>query len=404
MHHQLILRNATLQDGSTADVHIDGAVITRVGSPIPESTADEELDLSGHILTPALVEPHAHLDKAFLADRVENSSGDLMGAIIGLQNIRQTVTHADIVNRATRAAVLLSQNGVTRVRTHVDITLEGGLTPLRALLETKALCSRFIDIQVAALIEWPITGSMGANHRALARDAISEGVDVIGGCPHLDTNPTEAVAILLQLAVDNNLPLDLHADENVRPESNDLETLSNLMLRDNITLLANASHCVSLAAHTSDKAQRIAHKVAAASISVTALPQTNLFLQERGVNTQASRAIAPLHLLQKEGVLVALGADNLQDPFNLMGRGDPLEIASLGVLASHLTPSNAYDMVSLNSHRVVTGQPIALSEGQLADLVAIPATNVREAIAMGPPDRHVVYGGVVITNQKRNIK
>jgi hypothetical protein len=42
--------------------------------------------------------------------------------------------------------------------------------------------------------------------------------------------------------------------------------------------------------------------------------------------------------------------------------------------------------------------------GQRADLVAIPATNVREAIAMGPPDRHVVYGGVVVTNQKRNIK
>jgi hypothetical protein len=40
----------------------------------------------------------------------------------------------------------------------------------------------------------------------------------------------------------------------------------------------------------------------------------------------------------------------------------------------------------------------------VANLIAIPATNVREAIAMGPPDRFVVYGGVVISDQKRNIK
>lgn len=404
MHKQLILRNATLTDGSVVDVYIDGGIITYVGLPEPHATADQEVDLSGHLLTPSLAEPHAHLDKAFLADRIVNNTGDLMGAIIGLQNIRHTVTHDDIVHRATAAATLLSQNGVTHVRTHVDVTLDGGLTPLRALMKTKSLCAGFIDIQVAALIEWPITGVEGADHRALARDAISEGIDVVGGCPHLDTNPSEAVAILLQLAADNNLPLDLHADENLRPESNDLETLADMMLRDGIRLPANASHCVSLATRTEDDVRRVAQKAAAACISVTALPLTNLFLQERGVHTGASRAIAPLHLLQDEGVLVALGADNLQDPFNLMGRGDPFEVASLAVIASHLTPINAYNLVTTHSHQVIRAIAPTVTEGQTADLVATRATNVREAIAMGPPDRQVVYGGVVITNQKRNIK
>lgn len=404
MHNQLVLRNATLTDGSVVDVHIDGGIISHVGPSEPHATADQEVDLSGHLLTPSLAEPHAHLDKAFLADRIVNSTGDLMGAIIGLQNIRHTVTHDDIVHRATAAARLMSQNGVTHVRTHVDVTLDGGLTPLRALMRTKALCAGFIDIQVAALIEWPITGAEGADRRALARDAISEGIDVIGGCPHLDTNPSEAVAILLQLAADNNLPLDLHADENLRPESNDLETLADMMLHDGIRLPVNASHCVSLATRTEDDVRRVAQKAASAGISVTALPLTNLFLQERGIHTKASRAIAPLLLLQDEGVLVALGADNLQDPFNLMGRGDPFEVASLAVIASHLTPTNAYDMIAAHSHQVIRAIAPTVSQGQVANLVATRATNVREAIAMGPPDRHVVYGGVVITNQKRNIK
>jgi cytosine deaminase len=404
MHSQLILRNATLLDGSIVDVHIDGQFISRVGGFEPDSTADQVVDLSGHLLSPSLAEPHAHLDKAFLADRVLNTTGDLMGAIIGLQNIRHTVTYDDIVNRATDAAILLSTQGVTHVRTHIDITLEGGLVPLAALLKTKELCAGFIDIQIAGLIEWPITGRDGADHRALAHDAISQGLDVIGGCPHLDSDPNDATEILLRMAIDNNLPLDLHADENLRPESNDLERLADLILRDNIHVQANASHCVSLTTRTTSQVQEIAHKVASASISITALPLTNLFLQDRGIHTQASRAIAPIQLLQHEGVLVCLGADNLQDPFNLMGRGDPLEVACLGVLASHLNPLSAYDMVSVNAHQVIRATSSNVQSGQRADLVAIPATNVRQAIAMGPPDRQVVYGGVVITNQKRNIK
>ncbi len=52
-----------------ADVRLDGAVIDAVG---PASTsaaaAPTTVDLTGYVLLPAAVEPHAHLDKAFLAD------------------------------------------------------------------------------------------------------------------------------------------------------------------------------------------------------------------------------------------------------------------------------------------------------------------------------------------------
>jgi cytosine deaminase len=43
---------------------------------------------------------------------------------------------------------------------------------------------------------------------------------------------------------------------------------------------------------------------------------------------------------------VAGGADNLQDPFNVVGRADPLETAALLVMAGHLDPATAYDLVA----------------------------------------------------------
>lgn len=405
MASSILFTNAQLIDGSTVDIATDNGLIAWIGptnsSPVVSTT---NVNLNGYVLSSAFVEPHAHLDKAFLADRISNPDGDLMGAIKGLEEVRTTITHQDIVERATRAVKLMSQNGVTSIRTHADTTLSGGLSSVLALLEVKKNCAHFIDIQVAMLLEWPVTGAAGKERQALAREAVSAGVDVVGGCPHLDPDPRGAVEFLLALAIDAHLPLDLHADENMRTDSSDLEHLADIVIRDNVSHQMNASHCVSLSTRSEADIDLIAAKVATAGITITALPQTNLFLQERGVSTKPARAITPVHRLQQAGVVVAAGADNLQDPFNLVGRGDPLEIASLLMVSAQVTALQALQMVSSNAHTAVHGVTSSLAVGEPADFTAIPATNLRESIAMGPPDRIVVYGGVVIDNQIRNRK
>jgi cytosine deaminase len=398
------LASVSLLGQDSVDVDIVDQRISAITPAGSTPSVKEVFDLSGHLLVPGFVEPHAHLDKAFLADRIQNPAGDLIGAIQGLEAVRDSITFDDIVKRAVMAAQLMSRNGVTSVRTHADTTADGGLTSVLALLEVKRLCSSFIDIQVAMLLGWPVTGNEGKHIRSLAQQAIEAGVDVVGGCPHLDERPHEAVEYFLQLAIDNNLPLDLHADENLREASNDLEYLADLMLANNVQHQVAASHCVSLSVQSKSVIKRTAEKVAQAGICVTALPHTNLFLQGRELISSVPRAIAPVSVLRKAGVTVAAGADNIQDPFNPIGRADPLETASLMVLAAHQSPVDAIDMVSAAASQVVHNRHSVIAVGEFANLVAIPASNIREAIAMGPPDRFVVYGGVVISNQKRNIK
>lgn len=400
----LRLTSVTLPQKGKVDIDIADQTISAINPAGSTPYIGESFDLNGHIAVPSFVEPHAHLDKAFLADRIQNPSGDLLGAIQGLEAVRHTITFEDIVQRAVTTAQLMSQNGVTSIRTHADTTIDTGLTSVLALLEAKRLCAPFIDIRVSMLLGWPVTGANGAESRALARDAVAAGVDVVGGCPHLDPNPHEAIDYFLQLALDNSLPLDLHADENLRSTSDDLEYLADLILADNVRHQVSASHCVSLSVQSESDIQRTAEKVARAGITVTALPHTNLYLQGRGMNSSVPRAIAPVTVLRRAGVVVAAGADNIQDPFNLMGKADPLETASLMVMAAHQSPDDALQMVTTSATQVVHGHFSTIEVGERANLVAIPASNVREAIAMGPPDRFVVYGGVVISHQKRNIK
>jgi cytosine deaminase len=82
---------------------------------------------------------------------------------------------------------------------------------------------------------------------------------------------------------------------------------------------------------------------------------------------------------------VAAGADNLQDPFNPVGRGDALETAGLMITVGHLLPEEAMATVTTEARHVL-GLP---TTGEI-DRVAIKAGSIREAIAFAPPHRVVI--------------
>jgi len=354
------------------------------------------------IKLPMLVEPHAHIDKAFLAERVRNETNDLMGAIVALDAARESITQADTHERAVRALRMYAANGVSTVRTHADVTLANGLESLEALMAAKRDCAGIIDVQVAMLLSWPITGPGSTGLRALAERAIAAGADVVGGCPHLDDDPAGAVEYLHSLAAGSGLPLDLHADENLDPASRDLELLADLMLRTGSDVSAVASHCVSLSMRPESEQRMVARKAAAAGISVVCLPQTNLYLQANGIRTAPPRALAPVRVLLEEGVNVCAGGDNLQDPFNPMGRADPLEAANLLVTVAHLSAEEALECVTGSASRAI-GARDAGTTGTASPHLSVRATTVREALATGAPDRRVEAPGPS-AGHKRNRK
>ncbi len=117
--------------------------------------------------------------------------------------------------------------------------------------------------------------------------------------------------------------------------------------------------------------------------------------------TATPRALTAIKSLKDAGVLVAAGADNVQDPFNLVGRSDPLETASLLILAAHETPESAYEMVSVNARKAMGLDKADVSPGSLADFVAIDATSLRGAIADAPMSRKVFKGGVLISSSQQ---
>jgi cytosine deaminase len=391
----LLLGGVRLATGQVVDVRLRGQKIEAVGAPGTLPPTAERLDLSGYLLLPAPAEPHAHFDTALTADRIPNPTGDLAGAITAWLDYQGLVSRDDFVARATEAALLGLANGTTAVRTHVGIYETVGIKAVEALLEVRERLRDLVDLQLVALTV-QLTGPECANLRAMLRAAMESGADVVGGCPHLDPLPIAYHDLTLSLAAEFGRPIDLHTDETLDAKVLYLPHFAALVATTGFPYGTTASHCVSLGVQPPERAAEVAAQVAAARIAVVCNPQTNLFLQARGQHSGPVRGLTALRPLLAAGATVAAGGDNLRDPFNVVGRADPLETASLLITAGHLTPEEAYAAVSTGARAAMGLPEVQVAPGFPAELLAVQAASLGEAIA-GGTSRVVIHRGTVVS-------
>jgi cytosine deaminase len=257
-----------------------------------------------------------------------------------------------------------------------------------------------MDLQLVALVGVPT--DVGLLHEALVR-----GIDVVGGCPHLDADPVGCIDKTVAVAADRGLPIDLHMDETLDRQALWVRHLARVVAAGGLGDRAGshggehgpgatASHCVSLGMQDETTQSIVAAEVAAAGVAIVTLPQTNLFLQARGTTMAPPRGLTALRPLLDAGATLAGGADNLQDAFNTVGRGDPLETAALLVMAGHLSPSEAYAAVTTGARRALGLPPVDIAPGAPAELLAVRAPSVRAAVADAPADRMVFAKGRLV--------
>src|SRR5690606_11669995 len=173
-------------------------------------------------------------------------------------------------------------------------------------------------------------------------DVAARGVDVIGGCPHIASDPRAETSRMLDLAERLGLPVDLHADEQTGlPPSDaglDIVDLAEQVLARGLQQRVTASHCVRLGMLPPDRLARVLDVAARAGLGIVTLPITNLYLQGRDATHAAPRGIAAVRQILDAGIPLAAGGDNLRDPFNPAGRADPFEPTSPLLSAAHPRP------------------------------------------------------------------
>src|SRR5258707_11110371 len=159
----ILVRNVAL--GGTqglSDIGIANGKFVSIRQGTAASPATLTLDAEGRMAVPGFVEPHIHLDKGLISERAPvNISGTLTEAIEILWEIKRNYTVDEIADRASRVLSRALENGISRLRTHVDVDPIGGTRPAQGLIRARGRFPDLIDIQIVAFPQEGIVKSPG---------------------------------------------------------------------------------------------------------------------------------------------------------------------------------------------------------------------------------------------------
>ncbi len=347
-------------------------------------------------LTP-LVEPHAHLDKCYSAAAFPNYDGTMAAALALNQAEHQQRRQEAVRRRAERALQRAWRQGLRAIRSHIDSVGPGARPSWEALLELRRHWADRLELQLVALASvahWRTPEGVELARWVADRGGLLGGV--IGPPYAAGPGDRQGLEALLRLAEQLGCGVDLHVDEAERQPGRGVALVVAAARRIGTTVPITCSHASSLALLGERAQRRLAEQLAAAGIAVVALPTTNAWLLgRRPGRTPLLRPQAPIHELQRAGVAVAVGGDNVQDPWFPGGDFDPIELLRFSVMAAHLHP---WRRLGLAPFTTAAARVLGLAwDGLLrcggpADLVVLAASSWPELLARSPR-RRVLRGG-----------
>src|SRR5438034_558668 len=264
----------------------------------PESR--QSIDLGGTLVTPALVEPHIHLDAVLTVGEPRyNETGSLFEGIAIWADRVKSLTVDDVKQRVRTVLRWQLANGVQFVRSHVDVC-DPELKAVRALTELRKEIGDQITLQ---LVAFPQQGIMSFDDgENLMREAIDLGVDVVGAIPHFELTREygeQSIKFAFALASNKGLRVDIHCDETDDDQSRFVEVMAAETIRLGMGGRVTASHTTAMHSYNNAYAYKLINNLKRAQMHMV----TNPF--DAPSEMDAIRLIAPRKLVLRGGKIVA---------------------------------------------------------------------------------------------------
>lgn len=380
-------------DGLVAVRLIEQQGLIAAIEPFEAAATNELLPLA---LTP-LLEPHGHLDKAFSWPQAPNLDGTMAAAIAANLAEHQLRSAELVLQRAGRALEQGWRYGLRAIRSHVDAHGPVGRLSWEVLEGLRRQWAGRLELQLVAMAPLGHWATPAGREQA---SLVAASGGLLGGAlgPPFEIGPAErdGLEALLRLADGLGCGVDLHVDEADDAPGRGVALLLAAMRRLRITIPVTCSHASSMGLLAPAACAAMAEQLAEAGVVVVALPLTNHWLLgRRPGQTPSRRPLAPIRQLQRAGVAVAVGGDNVQDPWYPGGDGDPLETLRQAVPAAQLHPWRRQDLAAFTT---VPARLLGLAwdgvlrPGAPADLVLLAASGWPELLGRSP-ERRVLRGG-----------
>jgi cytosine deaminase len=381
----MILVNARLPEGDFADVEIADGLIAALHPPGTAHHAVERIDLAGALLLPAFVDGHIHLDKTHWgAPRLPHVEGRSVRERIAAERVARHRVALPIEARASALIRTLIMNGTTCVRSHVDIDNDVGLANLEAVMRVREAYREWIDIQLVAFPQSGVTTEKGAPD--LLASALLAGADLVGGLDPagFDNDVKGQLDIVFGLAEAFGKEIDIHLHDGGETGAAELCDIAARTVAVGMQGRVAVSHAFALGSIAPALFEKTADALARAEVAImTSCPP--------------SAPVPPVRALRARGVTVFAGSDNIRDCWSPYGNGDMLDrvaiIAERHEMFMDRELEDAFALTTSEADKALGHPRRELRAGAAADLVAVEAASVADAVLDRPPRKLVVRAG-----------
>ncbi|KAI0157032.1 Metallo-dependent hydrolase [Hypoxylon sp. FL1284] len=324
---------------------------------------------SPKLILPPLCHPHIHLDKAFIltsncpapgthpdySDLIPDT-GSFSEALSNTSSAKQRYTEGDLYLRGSQLLASSFKQGVTSLRTFIELDHVTGELPLIVALRLKSDFAHLLEIQLCAFAQDPLfsTANGDANRSILSsllRDHASS-LQALGTTPYVEESREASLQNIdwaITTALRHNLHLDFHLDYNLNPPTSVAQplTFSVIQLLQKHDWLGRADksktivlgHCTQLTVLPNPELQMFAEIIIKSSLPIhfVGLPTSDMFMMGRPDSANVSAQVRPRATLQVPsmikdlGLSACIGVNNVGNAFTPFGSGDPLQMASYGV-------------------------------------------------------------------------
>jgi cytosine/creatinine deaminase len=366
-----------------------------------EAEARQVLDLGGALVTPALVEPHIHLDAVLTVGEPRyNLSGSLVEGIAIWAERGNLLTVDDVKRRVRTVLRWQLANGVQFVRSHVDVC-DPELRAVRALTELRQEIGDQMQLQLVAFPQQGIMSFDGGED--LMRRAVDMGVDVVGAIPHFELTREygeRSVKFAMGLAAEKGLRVDIHCDETDDDHSRFVEVMAAETIRLGMGGRVTASHTTAMHSYNNSYASKVISNLKRAQMHMITNPLDNSTLQGRFDGYPIRRGHTRFKELLAAGVNTCIGHDSVMDPWYPLGYADPLQaafvLAHYGQMSGRDELTTLIDMITKNPASALGLERYGLEPGCRADLCVFAAPTEMDAIRLVSPRKLVLRGGKIV--------
>lgn len=377
------------------DIQTENGIITSRNPSLSDSSSPPKL------LLPPLCHPHIHLDKAYLltcnkpASHGEPDYADLMPqtgefkeALANTSAAKERYTEEDLYLRGSQLLADSCRHGVTSMRAFVEVDAVTQFKTLEAAVRLKHDFAQLMRVQICVFAQDPIfSGENGSRNRELLIEALDKyagDIEALGTTPYVETDQHAAVENIdfaIRTAMGRQLFLDFHLDYHLETQADPapgtlLETLLSHLIAQKWTERASKDrqavaigHCTRLTTMEAPIFKTVASLVKNNKLPVhfVGLPTSDLYMMGRPKAPVGEDPIRPHSrprgtmqipsMIKDFGLDGCLGVNNVGNAFTPSGDGDPLQLASWGVLLYHAgTAADAqllYECVSERARRAI---------------------------------------------------